>query len=114
MPYSPRYTGNNPYGPTVTFRTEDVLPPSALYVSMDDTPVAQFIASAPGLLFKLAVRMLLPQGIVQVDEYESVNFPPGSIVYNIVVPPVEGYILSSLISLQSTLDGSAWCNFSLY
>ena|SRR5262252_2555306 len=114
MPYSPRFTGQNPYGPEVTFRTEDVLPPSAAYVSMDDTPVAYIIASAGYLSFTLALRMLLPEGTIKVDEYESVNSPPGSGLYNIVVPPVEGYILSSFISLNATLDGSAWCTFALY
>jgi len=109
VPYAPRATGQNPYGPQVTFRTEDVLPPAAFYLSMDDTLLAQFLTSATGLSFTLTVRMLLADGTLIVDNYQTTPSPFNGAIYYAVLPPVEGYVLSCMVQNNTNIDGSSWC-----
>lgn len=114
MPGSaPRATLENPYGPAVTFRTEDVLPPSALYISMTDTFVALFSVSLPNTAFTLSVRILMPDGTIQNETYVSTT-PVNPQVPVIVLPPVEGYLLSCVVVRNDVQNCSAFCNMSLY
>jgi hypothetical protein len=108
MPGVLRAPLTNPYGPQVTFRTEDVLPPSAFYLSMDDTLIGHFITSASGLTFTLTVRMLLADGELKVETYDTTPTPFNPNNYDVIVPPVEGYVLSCMVQLNGTIDGSAW------
>lgn len=114
MPGSaPRASLNNPYGPLVTFRTEDVLPPSALYISMNDTFVALFSVSLYFTAFTLSVRILMPDGTIQNETYVS-TAPINPAVPSIVLPPVEGYLLSCVVERNDIQNCSAFCNMSLY
>lgn len=96
MPYQPRATFNNPYGPQVTFRTEDVLPPPAYYVSPDDRVALWVVTDVPNISIEFQVRLLDPFGEVKVLPY---IFTPT--ILNTWYPvfqasPVEGYILGAL------------------
>lgn len=114
MPGSPpRANLNNPYGPLVTFRTEDVLPPAAFYISMNDTLVALFECFAGQGTYTLTTRILLPDGTVQVEAYQSLNTPNPNVPY-IILPPVEGYMLSLVVAATATIDGSQWCQVALF
>lgn len=109
MPYQPRATLDNPYGPQVTFRTEDVLPPSALYLSMDDTVVLLLQTNTAGSVVTAILRLLTPQGEVKIESYPS---PPLQALgaYNyITVPPAECYLLSLLVLVNMAQQGSIWC-----
>jgi hypothetical protein len=110
MPVPPRATGDNPYGPQVTFRTEDVLPPTAFYLSMDDTLLAQFLTNDLGLTFTLTVRMLLADGTLMVDNYQTTPSPFNGTIYYAIVPPVEGYVLSCMVQSNTNAESSCWCN----
>lgn len=114
MPGSaPRATLNNPYGPLVTFRTEDVLPPSGLYISMNDIVVALFACFAGAGTYSMTTRMLLPDGTIQSEVYVSQNSPNPSVPW-IIMPPVEGYLLSLVVEATGTIDGSQWCQVATF
>lgn len=114
MPGSaPRASFNNPYGPLVTFRTEDVLPPSAVYISMNDTVAAVFLAPLAGTSFTLVLRILLPDGTIQIESYNS-TAPISPLVPNILVPPVEGYLLGAVIERNDVLTCSTWVSCALF
>lgn len=96
MPYAPRATFDNPYGPQVTFRTEDVLPPAAFYISPEDRVTVWVLTDLPGLTIYIQLRMLMPTGEVQLIPYEfipqsTLNWYPA---YEL--PPWEGYLLGAL------------------
>lgn len=114
MPYPPRAGTDNPYGPQVQFRTEDVLPPTALYLSMDDTLLVQTICAASQVFATATVRMLLPDGTLRVDYYQVVPSPINVIFSYVVIPPVEGYLLSAIVQVDSTLEGSCWCQMTAF
>lgn len=109
MPYPPRATNDNPYGPQVRFRTEDVLPPTALYLSLDDTLVVQTLCYANPVTGTATIRMLLPDGTLQVDYYQLLPSTINPVYSFAVVPPVEGYLLSAIVQINSTVYGSIWC-----
>lgn len=96
MPYKPRATFDNPYGPLVSFRTEDVLPPTALYLSPEDQLVVMTVSDAAGYLVFLQTRLLLPTGEIKLMPYQ---FTPGATNtwgLSFEAPPTEGYILTAV------------------
>lgn len=109
MPYAPRATLDNPYGPQVTFRTEDVLPPSALYLSQDDTVVLLFQTNIAGSSATANVRLLTPQGDVKVEAYTIYGLQALGHDNNLVIPPLECYLLSMMVTVATADQGSVWC-----
>lgn len=109
MPYKLRASLDNPYGPQVTFRTEDVLPPSAVYVSMQDTIVAQFQTNIGVSSLQLTLRLLLPDGTMQTETYYATQSTLHPIFWYVVIPPVEAYLLSGVAYGGLLGSGSAWC-----
>lgn len=97
MPYQPRASFENPYGPQIAFRTEDVLPPSAYYVAPDDSIVCGALTDVAGVSINMLIRLLTPQGEVKLMPYTFSQ--PTLNAYGPVfeVPPVEGYLLGVLI-----------------
>lgn len=109
MPYQPRATLDNPYGPQVTFRTEDVLPPSALYLSADDTLVLLFQTNTAGSLPVAYARLLMPDGEIRIQQFQS---PPLQALptYNfLTISPTECYLLSMMVNANLAQQGSVWC-----
>lgn len=95
MPYAPRATFDNPYGPQVSFRTEDILPPGAVYIGPDDALTLDARAPTVAAPLHLTLRRLTPQGLVSSDQYDMVISTTGVNVQTFVVPPSEGYLLSA-------------------
>lgn len=114
MPSPPRASFQNPYGPQVSFRTEDVLPPTAFYLSLDDTLLTQVLTSGTGLTFTVTVRMLRPDGTLTVDNYQTTPSVFNGAIYYAIIPPVEGYVLSCMVQGGGTIDGSCFCTVIAY
>lgn len=91
-----------------------MLPPTAFYLSMDDTLLAQFLTSGTGLTFTITVRMLLADGTLKVDNYQSFPSVFNPQIYYCIIPPVEGYVLSSMLQGGGTLDGSCFATLIVY
>lgn len=98
MPTPPRATFDNPYGPTVTFRTEDVLPPSAYYVTADDQIVIASITDMPGIDMFITLRFLTPGGDVKISAYHFPVTVVGSFANAGVISGVEGYIIGATVA----------------
>lgn len=96
MPYQPRASLNNPYGPQVSFRTEDVLPPTAYYISPEDRVTVWVMTDNLTQQIYLQLRMLMPTGEIQLIPY---NFAPQFTqdwYPAFEAPPWEGYLLGAL------------------
>lgn len=108
MPYAPRATLDNPYGPAITFRTEDVLPPSAYYLSPEDQVAVWVMTNTTAQTIFLQLRMLLATGEVKLIPY---NFTP-QLTYQwysaFQVPPVEGYLLGAQLWSQTPQRGQTF------
>lgn len=108
MPYQPRATLENPYGPEITFRTEDVLPPSAYYVNPDDS-VAAFVATdIAGLLVNLQVRLLTATGEVKLVPYQFTQTQTYNFGLAFLMPPMEGYVLGALCWSENAPRGQCY------
>lgn len=96
MPYAPRATLDNPYGPQVTFRTEDVLPPSAYYISPEDQVTVWVMTDKLAQTIFLQLRMLMPTGEIKLIPYQFA--PPTTNTWSPVyeLPPWEGYLLGAM------------------
>ena len=105
MPYQPRATLNNPYGPQVTFRTEDVLLPTAYYVSPEDSIVTWLVTDLANFTAYLVIRMLLPTGEIKLLPYSFVPQSVNTWAPVFELPPVEGYILGAQCWSDNPLRG---------
>lgn len=108
MPYAPRATLDNPYGPQITFRTEDVLPPSAYYVSPEDQVTVWVVTDVLAQTISLQLRLLMPTGIVQLIPYQF--SPTSTYTWGPVfeVPPWEGYLLGAMCWSSNPLRGQTF------
>jgi hypothetical protein len=95
VPYAPRATFANPYGPQVTFRTEDILPPGAVYIGPDDALTLDARAPTVSAPLHLTLRRLMPQGVISSDQYDYVISTTGTNVQEQIIYPSEGYLLSA-------------------
>jgi len=89
--------GDNPSGPEVTFQTQRILPPSAIYVALDDALCLKAFYNIPGgTSFVVTLRLLRPDGIVmpQVFSFTISNAFGGTQFF----PPAEGFLLSATIT----------------
>lgn len=108
MPVPLVATLNNPYGPQITFETENVLPPSAFYVSPDDGIYLTVVTTALNVGLIFVMRFLTPQGEVKVDSFD-VPIPTGTPgTSSLQLPPVEGYILSANVVAAGQIGGSCY------
>lgn len=108
MPFGPRATFDNPYGPMVQFRTEDVLPPSALYVSPQDSLEVAALTNLSGVTIFLALRLMTPQGEVKVELYQAVLQTTSTFTFPISLAPAEGYIIGASIIAQGANTGQCF------
>jgi hypothetical protein len=113
VPYQPRATFDNPYGPQVAFRTLDVLPPAAYYVAMDDQVVLDVYTDHANASFQLVVRVLNPQGSIQVETVTLNNFQAGLVTLTGNLTGMEGYLLSACLSAPGLAAGEAYCRVRL-
>lgn len=113
MPYQPRATLDNPYGPQVTFRTEDVLPPSAYYVGVDDQLVLDISADYAPVTYFLVVRMLSPEGVINYETLQLTNTASGVQKLSQTMTGMEGYLLSACLSAPGAPIGSSYAAVTL-
>lgn len=108
MPVPLVATLDNPYGPQITFETENVLPPSAFYVSPDDGIYLTVLTTDLNVQLNFIMRFLTPQGEVKVDSF-SVPIPTGTPgTSSLQIPPVEGYILSANVVAANQQPGNCF------
>lgn len=108
MPYAPRATLDNPYGPQITFRTEDVLPPTALYISPEDSVWVWAVVTNIAADLYLQIRMLMPTGEIKLIPYDFNATAAYSWAPVFSVPPVEGYILGVQICADNPPRGQCY------
>ena len=99
MPIPPTFSaGDNPQGPEVTFRTQDILPPGALYLGPDDILALQWFTPLPltGQQGTLTLRLLSPEGLVSVSVYQ-VNMTFTAPNNPFIISPSEGFLLSATL-----------------
>lgn len=101
MPYQPRATFDNPYGPQVTFRTEDVLPPTAYYMGASDYVRVVAITNVAPVTITLEIRFLTPQGEIKQMPYTQILNTNGGLAVVLTSTPIEGYILGAIAFAQS-------------
>ena len=113
MPYQPRATLDNPYGPQVAFRTLDVLPPAAYYVGLDDQFVFHVYTDYAPVTFTFVARLLRPEGVITVERYELANVAAGPQQLTGNLSGVEGYVLSLSAAAPNVPLGAAYITVTL-
>jgi len=106
MPYPPVANAQtNPYGPQVTFRTENVLPPAAVYVGPQDSIFVNLLSPSLAAPVSVTYRLLTPQGqiITSVQTVTTTSGAGGGA--QLIIPPAEGYLLSLTVQCPSAVRG---------
>ena len=104
----PRVTGNqNPYGPRVTFRTLDILPPASVYVGPDDSIVLKARNNSIATTVLFSYRLLRPDGVLQPMQ-ESFAVAGNSSVQTKIIKPSEGYLVSASATSTVGQRGILW------
>lgn len=102
-----------PYGPQVTFKTQDVLPPSAVYVSAQDAIELQARVPSVAVNIDLTLRLLTPQGEVKTELYTFPVSTMGAGVFTATVPPSEGFLISAHIEADNVSRGQCFVKLHL-
>lgn len=104
---------NNPQGPEVSFRTQNILPPGAEYVSADDVLALQwflpFFLSTGNLT--LTLRLLSPQGTVVMSVY-TVNMATAP-ANPLIIQPSEGFLLSATVISDVVARGQTFVRLAI-
>jgi len=108
MPYPMVAPPTNPYGAQVTFQTEGILPPGAVYLGPNDALELGLRVPSVSATVELTVRLLTPQGDVQPGFYTYTTGPTGGSETTFLIAPVEGYLLSAHISANNLTRGQCW------
>lgn len=98
---------NNPYGPQITFRTENILPPAALYVGPQDGLAISIVAPLNAGSVTLTYRLLNPAGEI-ITSTDSFPFVPAGAAQAFQLPPSEGYLLSATIQSTAVARGQVF------
>lgn len=93
--FAPLAPPGNPYGPEVTFQTQSILPPGAVYLGPDDTLALQARSPSVSSVLHLTTRRLTPQGEIKSDPVDVTVATVGTAVFETVIPPAEGFLLSA-------------------
>lgn len=100
----------NPYGPQITFRTENILPPAALYLGPQDGLAISMVAPLTQGSVTLSYRLLTPQGTI-ITSTDSFPFVPNAVAQSVQLPPAEGYLLSATIQSTAVARGQVFVRF---
>jgi hypothetical protein len=105
---------DQPTGPLVTFRSQDIFPPTALYVGPGDALHFEF--KTPGFTGNafLAIRFLSPQGEI-IPEFYTLQVTASNVANSVMhIPHAEGFILSAVISAGAQSRGQAFAQLKLH
>jgi len=104
---------DNPYGPQITFETEGIAPPAAVYVSPTESIVVQMQSASVASTAFVIFRLLTPQGELKFEQYQlSGQSAPGTpIALNI--PPSEGFLLSCVVISTNAQRGQCYVKIFL-
>ena len=113
MDQTPVYLPGNDYNALVDFRRHHVLPPGALYVTVDDSILVTVQNASQTVSVNLSMRMLLPGGMVVPILYQYPNIVSSGTATTRVIPGVEGYILSATVDAPLVARGAAYVVVSI-
>ena len=108
MPYPLLASQGVPYGPLVTFRTQAILPPSAVYVGPNDLVVLEGRAPSVAVPFTMAIRILTPQGEIKETILAGTISTVGLAVNDFSTTPNEGFLVSAHISSTNASRGQCF------
>lgn len=96
----------------ITLGVQDAAPPTDSYISQDDQLFTHIVNSAPGISVIITVRLLLPDGRIQVNQF---TYLPNSVRSNQQFAQflAEGFILSVTATGGSNNMGQTWLNVTL-
>lgn len=113
MPIPDNLPAQNPYGSIVSFSSQNVQPPSAIYLSPSDALVLQLFAATADSTVTMQYRILRPDGeLVSSTVTVSTNFA-GSFKTVKVIPPTEGFLLSLVLLSSGFLRGQCYAQVFL-
>lgn len=98
MPVPDNVAQLNPYGPLITFQSQNILPPSAIYVGPNDSIFLQVFCPTISTTVNLYWRFLRPDGTLMVNSDAFNVTPTGGGVFTTSIPPSEGFLLSMVAS----------------
>jgi hypothetical protein len=104
----------SPAGPQVTFRTQSILPPAALYVTPNDSIEVQARSPSVTTTMALTVRILTPQGIVTEYQQSLTVATVGTGIFTQDLSPTEGFILSAQLTANAASRGQCFVKLQLH
>lgn len=108
MPYSSIAEIGAPYGPQVTFRTQKILPPSAVYVGPDDS-IAVFLRNPSiSVTVNINYRLLRADGVIISNVETLTGQSTGNAAIVKSISPNEGFLLSMELTAPAVSRGQAF------
>jgi len=96
------------YNRLVHLRRWGVLPPSALYMELDDFLILKAISPTTAATVNLTLRQLLPNGDL-VPQLIQLSVPAGTSTFTTkTIPGVEGWLLSASVETPGALRGQCF------
>lgn len=96
-----------PYGPLARFATSDILPPSSVYVAVDDTVILRVFSPDTAGQMMVDLRMLNVEGVVIPTHVELDITPSGVTEQLLQVINTEGFLLSASVTTFNVLQRGA-------
>jgi len=103
----------NPYGPLVSFRSQRVFPPSAVYVSPDDALALEVNSPYGTFTIHSTLRTMTPQGEMKATHWDQIIQQTGATSTTVTLPPSEGFLISASISVPAAKRGQVFCKLYL-
>jgi len=114
MPLPSTLPAPNPYGPLITFQTENILPPSAIYISPQDLITVNVTSPSVTANVTVSYRLLKPDGTLITTADSFVAPAAGSFAANLQIPPAEGFLLSLVVRSDNVSRGQAFVRVFLF
>jgi hypothetical protein len=108
MPVPENVTQQNPYGPLITFQSQNILPPSAIYVGPNDSIFLQVFAPTVAVIVSLYYRFLRPDGQLISNNRQVTGGGVGNANFALTIAPSEGFLLSMVVSSGATSRGQCF------
>jgi fumarate reductase subunit C len=102
-----------PYGSLVSFRTEAILPPSAVYVGQDDTLILSVRNPSFATTVNVSVRFLTPQGELKPQLFTLKAASVGATPQLFTLTQSEGFIISASVSAPAASRGQVFVKLFL-